>query len=94
MLSAIEFNGKPFTELYKKLIDKDEQEGKVDLLMDEMMDEMMAEGLIRYENKNDTPKEWCFVILDVKGQRIKDAGGILATEYRNMTYEEKSTSNS
>ena len=62
MLNAIEFNGKPFTDLYKKLIDKDEEEGKIDLLMNEMLND----GLIKYEDKNETPRAWCLMILDVK----------------------------
>ncbi len=85
MLNAVEYNGKPFTELYKKLINPDEDEGKIDLLMYEMM----RLGLIKYEDKNGVPTEWCFVILDIKGQRIKDAGGFLKVKIQQMNDEEK-----
>ena len=65
MLNVIDFNGKPFTNLYRQIIDPNDDDGKIDLLMLEMMNE----GLIKYEDKNGTPNEWCFVILDIKGQK-------------------------
>lgn len=85
MLNALEFNGKPFTELYKKLIDKDEEEGKIDHLMNEMIND----GLIKYEDKNGTPREWCFMILNIKGLKVKEAGGWLKVKYQTMSDEGK-----
>jgi hypothetical protein len=85
MLRAIEFNGKPFTQLYRKLVDKNDDDGKIDLLMNEMMND----GLIKYEDKNNVPRDWNFVILDIKGQKIKDAGGWLTVKYQSMDKDEK-----
>ncbi len=85
MLNVIEFNGKPFTNLYRQLIDNSDEDGKINLLMNEMIND----GLIKYEDKNGTPREWCFMILDIRGQKIKEAGGWLKVKYKSMSDDEK-----
>lgn len=85
MLKAIGHDGKPFVNLYRQLIDKDEEEGKIDLLMQEMM----RDGLIKYEDNYGVPREWGFVKLDVKGLKVNEAGGWLKVKYETMSDEEK-----
>jgi hypothetical protein len=83
LLNEIDLTARPFSHLYKKWINKEEEDEKIYFLMEEMI----SEGLIKIGEFQSPNGE--FVTLDIKGQKIKEAGGFLKVEYETMSEGEK-----
>ena len=85
ILEIIDFASRPFSTLYKIAIDKNEEDDEGVIFP--LMDEMIYDGLIKIADGNDPRGE--FVSLDIKGKKIKEAGGYLKVKADLIKKEEE-----